>query len=295
MGIASINFKPVKANSKVHNERLSNNLDYVREDLSRYNLSWKNDEIQSRYESIVLLTKEKTGRSIQAKATPIREAVVNIEQHHTVEDMKRLSDTLKAKYGIDCFQIFIHRDEGHWMDGEDLKEKSDRDPAKWKPNYHAHLVFDWQDKNNGKSFKLLKHEMSEIQTIVADVLEMERGELKENSNRERLEPIEYKRKQEELKLQQLQQQNAELEQKKNEVRARIERAASERETSSGETNSESYRGRKEALRELILVSEDDWTEKGTDVSQFDESDLVEAISILEGEIERIEVRIKDAR
>lgn len=287
MGIASINFKPVKANSKVHNERLSDNLDYVREDLSRDNLSWKNDEITSRYEAIVDLTKEKTGRSIQAKATPIREAVVNVEQHHTIEDMKRLSDTLKAKYGIDCFQIFIHRDEGHWMDGEDLKPKNERDPEKWKPNYHAHLVFDWQDKKTGKSFKLHKMEMSEIQTIVAETLGMERGELKENSNRERLEPVEFKRQQEEIRHQQLQQQNADLEQKKNEVRARIERLTAERKTASGETNSEDHRGRKEALRELILVSEDVWTEKGTDASQFSESDLIEAISILEREIERL--------
>lgn len=295
MGIASINFKPVKANSKVHNERLSDNLDYVREDLSRDNLSWKNDEITNRHQSIVELTKEKTGRSIQAKATPIREAVLNIEQHHTIEDMKRLSDTLKAKYGIDCFQIFIHRDEGHWVDGEDIKPKEVRDPGKWKPNYHAHMVFDWQDKKTGKSFKLQKHEMSEIQTIVAEVLGMERGELKENSNRERLEPIEYKRQQEELKLQQLQQQNAELEQKKNEVRARIERLTEEREGSSGETNSEASRGSKEAFRELILVSEDDWTEKGTDASKFSENELIEAISILEREIERIEDGFKDAR
>ena len=143
------------------------------------------------------------------------------------------------------------------------------------------MVFDWQDKTTGKTLKLRSLELSQCQTLVADVLQMERGELKVNSNRERLEPIEFKRKQEELKLQQLQEQNSVLEQKKNEVRARIERLASERETASGETNSEIHRGRKEALRELILVSEDDWTEKGADVSQFDERDLIEAISILE--------------
>lgn len=276
MGIASINFKPIKSNSKVHNERLSDNLDYVRQDLSRDNLSWKNDEINSRYQSIVELTKEKTGRSIQAKATPIREAVVNVEEHHTIEDMKRLTDTLKSKYGIDCFQIFIHRDEGHWNDGN------------WKTNHHAHLVFDWQDKTTGKSFKLHKQQMSEIQTVVSEVLGMKRGELKENSNRERLEPIEYKRKQEELKLHKLQQQTADLEQKKNEVRVRIERLTAERKSSAGETNSNDDRARKEAFRELILASESLWTEKGTDANRFEENELIEAISILEREISNLE-------
>lgn len=297
MALASINFKPVKANSKVHNERLDPDSlkHYLRTDLSEDNKQWKGDEISSRLESITHLAKEKTGRSMQAKATPIREACVNIEQHHTIEDLKRVSSALKEKYGIDCFQIFIHRDEGRWLEAEEKKPENERDTSKWKPNYHAHMVFDWQDKNTGKSFKLHKLEMSQIQTLVSNVLGMERGELKTNSNRERLEPIEYKRQQEELRHQMLQEQNEILEQKKNEVRARIERLASERETTSGETNSESHRGRKEAFRELILVSEDDWTEKGANVSQFDESDLIEAISILEREIERIENGFKDAR
>lgn len=276
MAIASINFKPVKANSKVHNERLdpASLEHYLRTDLSKDNLSWKGDEISSRLESITHLAKEKTGRSMQAKATPIREACVNIEREHTIEDLKRVADALKGKYGIDCFQIFIHRDEGRWVDGEELKKEADRDPAKWKPNYHAHMVFDWQDKRTGKSFKLHRLEMSQIQTLVANALGMERGELKENSNRERLEPIEYKRQQEELRHKELLQQNADLEQKKNEVRARI--AELDR------------RGAKEALSDTIS---DLVYNPSVDVKRIlsaDENDLSRAISILEEEILAIE-------
>lgn len=279
MSKSSINFKPVKSNSEHHNFR-QGPLDYVMEDLSENNRSWSIDSINDRTEEIKKHCKEVSGRKLQKNANPIKEAVVNLQPHHTIDDLKSLATELEKRFGIQCFQIHIHRDEGQSRD--DI-------------NHHAHMVFDWQDKSKGTVFNLNQLKMSQIQTLVANTLGMERGELKTNSNRERLEPIEYKRQQEELKLQMLQEQNNVLEQKKNEVRARIERLTSERETASGETNSESHRGRKEALRELILVSEDDWTEKGADVSQFDESDLIEAISILEGEIERIEVRIKDAR
>jgi hypothetical protein len=271
MSKSSINFKAVKPNSEHHNFR-QGPLDYVFEDLSGRNDSWSTSSIQDKQKMIEESCQILSGRKLQKNATPIREAVVNLQPHHDMADLKRLATELENKFGIRCFQIHIHRDEG--QSKEDI-------------NHHAHMVFDWQDKRKGSMLRLNKVEMSQIQTLVADTLGMERGELKTNSNRERLEPIEYKRQQEEIKLQQLQQQNADLEQKKNEVRARIERLTSERETGSGETNSEAHRGRKEALRALILVSEDVWTENGTDASQFSENDLVEAISILEGEIERL--------
>ncbi len=106
---------------------------------------------------------------------------------------------LKKSKGIKCIQIHIHRDEG--------KSKDDL-------NYHAHMIFDWQDEKTGKMLRLNKLDMSEIQSLVAKSLNMKRGILKTNSNRERLEPIEYKRQQEELKLKELQKQRF-LEEKKN--------------------------------------------------------------------------------
>lgn len=271
MSKSSINFKAVKSNSEHHNFR-QGPLDYVFEDLSGSNDSWSTSSIQDKQKMIEESCQILSGRKLQKNATPIREAVVNLQPHHDMSDLKRLASELENKFGIRCFQIHIHRDEG--------KSKEDI-------NHHAHMVFDWQDKHKGSTLRLNKVAMSQIQTLVANTLDMERGELKVNSNRERLEPIEYKRQQEDIRHQELQEQNSVLEQKKNEVRARIERLTSEREGASGETNSEVHRDRKEALRELILVSEDDWTENGTDASKFEENDLIEAISILEGEIERL--------
>ena len=138
-------------------------------------------------------------RKLQKNATPIREAVVLIKPDHTMEDLVDLADKIKDEFGIECFQIHIHRDEGKSRD--DL-------------NLHAHMVFRWQDMETGKTMRVNKLGMSQLQTLVANALGMERGKLKENSNRERLEPTEYKRQQEELRQKELQEQNDILEQKK---------------------------------------------------------------------------------
>jgi hypothetical protein len=199
MAKASINFKAAQPNSKVHNERLVE-LDYNYPELSRNNESWKIDEIDARLKFVKSECKRISGRKLQINAEPIREAVVNLNSHHTMEDLKNLANDLQKEKGMRCFQIHIHRDEG--KSREDL-------------NYHAHMLFDWTDQKTGNTLKLTKVDLSQIQTIVAQSLKMERGELKVNSNRERLEPIEYKRQQEELKLEKLQAEVAVLEQKKN--------------------------------------------------------------------------------
>ena len=228
MSISSINFKPIKENSQTHNERVSD-LDYVYSDLTKNNESWKAEEVGERLKKIQSYCKEVTGRKMQKNTEPIREAVVNLEPHHDMKDLKRLASVLKASHGIECFQIHIHRDEG----------KSRREL-----NYHAHMVFDWverdpnaiviqqrkiknapcagmfenvQVKGQGKTKKLNKADLSQIQTLVAKTLGMERGELKENSNRQRLEPIEYKRKQEEKRVAELQSKVKDLEQKEKRV------------------------------------------------------------------------------
>ena len=54
------------------------------------------------------------------------------------------------------------------------------------------MLFDCQDKETGKTFKLNRADISQIQTITAETLKMERGQLKENTNNQRLEATEYK-------------------------------------------------------------------------------------------------------
>ena len=165
----SVNVQPVKGGSEEHNKR-EKQLDYVRKDLSHLNQYWESDTQANRLVNIKALYQSKTGQKMQAKATPIREGVVVIQQSTTMEDLHRLADAYRDRLGIEVFQIAIHRDEGYQHSKE------------WKPNLHAHLVFDWTDHNTGKSVKLNRQKMAEMQTITAEVLGMERGKSSEKKH-----------------------------------------------------------------------------------------------------------------
>lgn len=65
------------------------------------------------------------------------------------------------------------------------------DETSWKPNYHTHIVWDRMNHNTGKSCKLLPQDMSEMQTIWAEALGMERGTSKVQTGREHLERTDY--------------------------------------------------------------------------------------------------------
>ena len=190
----SINVQPVKGGSEEHNKR-KKQLDYVRKDLSHLNQYWESDTQANRLANIKALYQSKTGQKMQAKATPIREGVVVIQDSTTMADLHRLANAYRDRLGIEVFQIAIHRDEGY----QNSKE--------WKPNLHAHLVFDWTDHNTGKSVKLNRQKMAEMQTITAEVLGMERGK---SSEKKHLTAQQYKAAAEAERAKQLQEQVAEL-------------------------------------------------------------------------------------
>lgn len=190
----SINVQPVKGGSEEHNKR-EKQLDYVRKDLSHLNQYWESDTQANRLATIKELAKAKTGRTMQAKATPIREGVVVIQDSTTMADLHRLADAYRDRLGIEVFQIAIHRDEGY----QNSKE--------WKPNLHAHLVFDWTNHETGKSVKLNRQKMAEMQTITAEVLGMERGQ---SSEKKHLTAQQFKAAAEAQRAEQLQEQVAAL-------------------------------------------------------------------------------------
>lgn len=177
MAQTSIHFQAVKGGSEEHNKR-TKKLDYVHHELSSQNNYWQSDTQEARLAFVTQNAKAKTGRKMQAKATPIREAVVVISQETTMDDLKNLSKRLNDRFGIDVFQIAIHKDEGY---------KKSKDGIKL--NLHAHLVADWTDHQSGKSLKLNRNDMAEMQTICAEVLGMERGK---SSEKQHLSAIQYK-------------------------------------------------------------------------------------------------------
>lgn len=223
----SIHVQPVKGGSEQHNKR-EKELDYIRPELSHLNEYWEKDTQTARLENIKSRYFKSTGQKMQSKATPIREAVVVIKSETTMEDLKKLSDAYRQRFGIDTFQIAIHKDEGY-------------PKGEWKPNLHAHLVFDWTNQETGKSLKLNRQDMVEMQTITAEVLQMDRGV---SSDKQHLTAQQYKSFAEEAKLKQLEEEKARKEKQiKDELeRFKVAKARKEAAIETAKTLSEGVKG-----------------------------------------------------
>jgi hypothetical protein len=177
----SINIQPVKGNSEAHNLRKTK-LDYAFPQNKHKNQSVVLEEIRPTLSRIEKCIKEKTGRSMQKKATPIREGVVVLGKKSAKDEMDKLKfmcEKIEQKFGIKTMQIHIHEDEGH----------KDRKTGELKQNRHAHVVFNWVNEDNGRSHKLKKQDMAQMQTIVAESLGLERGQ---SSDKKHLHSIEFK-------------------------------------------------------------------------------------------------------
>lgn len=206
MSKTSIHIEPCKiGSSEAHNQRMKH-LDYVRPELSHLNESWVGvADLPAHLNDLKTLVKDKTGRKMQAKATPIREGVIVIRQDTTIEQLKGFATAIEQRWGIKTLQIYTHKDEGH-TDSE----------GSWKPNLHAHIVFDWIDHTTGKSIKLSRQDMAEMQTMVADCLDMVRGE---SSDLKHLGAIQYKTQAEAECLQTLKEQTMKEEEAREQARA----------------------------------------------------------------------------
>ena len=209
----SVNIKPCNiGSSEEHNRRKAEYLArinkaklYIRTELMARNEAWvapelENSTLTDRYNQIAAMVKEKTGRAMQTKdrmrvskktgrvsvvrgSTPLKEGVVVIKNDTTMDQLRRFCEECKKKWGITALQVFIHRDEGHYA--------VPNDTASWKPNLHAHIVWDWMNHDTGKSCKLDDKAMSDMQTLLAECLEMERGTSKEVTGKEHLERADY--------------------------------------------------------------------------------------------------------
>ena len=118
-----------------------------------------------------------------AGCSPIREGVLLVRSDTTLADVRKFGEECQRRWGITPLQVFIHRDEGHYA--------IPGDTATWKPNLHAHIVWDWMNHDTGKSCKLNVKDMSEMQTVLAECLEMERGTSKKLTGKEHLERTDF--------------------------------------------------------------------------------------------------------
>ena len=232
---SSIHIKPCNiASSKAHNRRTAEYMRnigesriYVVPELSTDNEQWINPdfgtpELRTHYNNIKQMVKEKTGRAMQEKererkgkngkiikvagCSPIREGVLLIRPDTTLADVRKFGEECQRRWGITPLQIFLHKDEGHWLNGQ--PEAEDRESFKvgdrwFKPNYHAHIVFDWMNHETGKSRKLNDEDMAAMQTLASNILLMERGQAKAVTGKEHLERNDFIIKKQKAELQRI--------------------------------------------------------------------------------------------
>lgn len=208
-----------------HNLR-SKELDYIRPELTHRNEQWVERSIAEVHQDITKKYKAATGQGLQKKATPIREGVIVISEDTTLQQLQNLAEKLEERFGVHAFQIYTHKDEGAnvWNGREEA----------WKPNYHAHMIFDWTDGHTGKTAKLNKHDMAEIQTITAECLNMERGV---SSDRKHLSAMQYKNQMETEKAEQLQKDIEQLSRKYSTGTQKVNQALDELNTARKELKS----------------------------------------------------------
>ena len=232
---SSIHIKPCNTkSSEAHNRRTAEYMRnigeskiYIVPELSADNEQWINPDfgnpnLQTHYDNIKRMVKEKTGRAMQEKererkgkngkiikvagCSPIREGVLLIKPNTTLADVRKFGEECKQRWGITPLQIFLHKDEGHWLSGQ--PEAEDRESfqiaGKWfKPNYHAHIVFDWMNHDTGKSCKLNDEDMTEMQSLASYILLMERGQSKNETGKEHLERNDFIIKKQKAELQRI--------------------------------------------------------------------------------------------
>ncbi len=304
---ASVHVKPCNiAQSERHNRRDAEyikSLDpkklYVRLDLSKYNASYVAPEmegvtLQQHLESIRVMVKQKTGRSMQEKdveytdkngkvrvrkgCSPIRECVVVINEDTRLKALLRFTRMVETRWGIKTLQVHLHRDEGHYeIPGDD---------STWKPNYHAHIIWDWMDHTTGKSIKLDADDMSAMQDMVAEALNMERGVKKSETGLDHLERNDFI-------LQKQEKEKKRLEAEKRKIQSERDIAKNQ----ARQATEEKTKAEKKAQEAMNLASkalqEKDEADKKAKAAKAELSSVESKVTEKQSEIDRLEQRVNN--
>ncbi len=180
--IASGHFKPTNNIQEKHNDRTLSPSYLLPEEFrgqNEVNLTsaqarqLKERIIENAKKNYLITFKQK----FQAKSY-LWSLVVNTKADTTMSDLEKLAEHFDLKYGFQCYQIAIHRDEGY------IDENNQP-----HTNHHAHMEFVTLGKENGKNMmgRISPVKLRQIQTEIAQILGMERG----ISGNERIEPRKY--------------------------------------------------------------------------------------------------------
>ena len=132
------------------------------------------------------LYRKRTGKKLHKKTITLFSAIINLNEKHTKEDLKKIVRFIEKRYNTKVIQLAIHKDEGH------IDENGNK-----IINYHAHILFMGID-NEGISVrrKMDRKDLITLQDEIAKILNMPRGinYTQEKKKRpKRLDTYEYKR------------------------------------------------------------------------------------------------------
>lgn len=181
MAKSSINFQKSKGHSYDHNFRKDEPNYLLKAENRLENFYWQNKKSAREIFDEELSNTKRKGGPIPRFENSHWEAVLNLNKNHTLEDVQKVAEYIEQKFNITCATIAVHRDEGHY--------KNDKPQY----NFHAHITFvTYKDgQQNWRKEKIKPSDLRELQTAVAEILQMERGQ--ENSEAERLSHRQYKK------------------------------------------------------------------------------------------------------
>ncbi|MBP3277951.1 MAG: hypothetical protein J6M44_03235 [Butyrivibrio sp.] len=114
--------------------------------------SWCSSTVEDRLEYLRENVKQRTGRSLQTKAVPIRMANIQLNPLTGMQTLHRLHNAILASFGVEIFRMDLFDDN------------------------HALLVADWTNHETGLTLKLGRQELSNMQDVAAGILGIDRGQ-----------------------------------------------------------------------------------------------------------------------
>ena len=214
MATSSIHIETSSAGALIHNERIFSPDYLITNDKSVNDKKHYDNKHISELEKLSKIdyqTHSINNRKLPKTATLIKEAIINLEAHHNLQDLEKVKDTLEKEYGYKITDISIHRDEGYiytdtknYIMGRNQYKNLEETPHiaeldkdnkfyewtlqnnKWIKgdeikdykihyNYHAHIVMLNYDFTKHRTIRNNLKDLSKMQTLVARDLGMERG------------------------------------------------------------------------------------------------------------------------
>jgi chromosome segregation ATPase len=183
MAKASINFQKTQANSVAETTR-EFEADYLLPEEHRLeNEYWNCGKSDSQIFQEELAKASRKGGRVPKEQNSLWEGVLNLNKEHTLKDVQRVAKHIEEKFNVICTRIAVHRDEGHI---------NERGIVEY--NLHAHLNFvSYKDGKQNWRRENIKDGFIQLQTDIAQILNMERGKSRKETLAVHLPPKQHRR------------------------------------------------------------------------------------------------------